>query len=72
MPPYGQQYVNSPHPPYQGGQSYGYVPLYLGQPEMRVYQWQRKFPQQPMLVYLTQPMQTESTISTAPIVTIIP
>jgi len=72
MPPYGQQYAYSPHPQYQGGQPYGYVLLYSGQPEMKVCQWQQTMPLQPRLMYPTQPMQTEPIISTIPVVTMEP
>ena len=69
LPTYGEQYAQSPYPPFTGGKPYGSMSSSLGRSEMIVCQWQPTIPVQPRLVYPSQPMQSISSIPTTPIVT---
>lgn len=61
----------SSFPPFFKGQPYGNFPQYSSKTRIRVCQWQPVMPNQPRLVYPTQPMQIVSSIPTTPVVTIV-
>lgn len=56
LPPYGEQYAQSPYPPFFGGKPYGGMLSSLGQLGMTICQWKPTMPIQPRLVYPSQPM----------------